>query len=224
MTRLLTSVSRLAFAGVLGAALTGQGATLAELKREGALRSRYRADTSVLVSEVAPEPRVAEFRRELRPVLAKACFGCHGPEEQEADLRLDQLNPDLFGGEDVDWWLEVLSVLTNGEMPPEDEGELSDEDRARVIEWLATELQAASSARRNGSKGTSFRRMARYEYRYAMQDLLGLPYDFAQDLPPDPTSEDGFQNSSELLHLDRGAVPCLLGVGAQGATGGDGGW
>ena len=36
---------------------------------------------------------------------------------------------------------------------------------------------------------------------YALQDILGLPYDFAKDLPPEANSEDGFQNSSELLHM-----------------------
>ncbi|MGK0202709.1 MAG: hypothetical protein ACI9S9_001781, partial [Planctomycetota bacterium] len=68
-------------------------------------------------------------------------------------------------------------------------------------EWLASEIQIASSARRATTKHSSFRRMTRYEYNYALQDLLGLPFDFAEDLPPDPTSEDGFKNSSEVLHV-----------------------
>ena len=43
--------------------------------------------------------------------------------------------------------------------------------------------------------------MTRYEYNYALQDLLGLPFDFAKDLPPESSSEDGFQNSSDILHM-----------------------
>ena len=34
--------------------------------------------------------------------------------------------------------------------------------------------------------------MTRYEYKYAMQDLLGLPHDFSRDLPPETSSEEGF--------------------------------
>ena len=30
---------------------------------------------------------------------------------------------------------------------------------------------------------------------------MGLQLDFAKDLPPDPVSEDGFQNSSEMLQM-----------------------
>lgn len=47
----------------------------------------------------------------------------------------------------------------------------------------------------------AFRRMTRYEYNYALHDLLGVEVDFANDLPPDPISEDGFENSSETLQI-----------------------
>lgn len=43
--------------------------------------------------------------------------------------------------------------------------------------------------------------MTRYEYNFALQDLLGLPYDFARDLPPETPSKDGFANSAELLQI-----------------------
>ena len=123
------------------------------------------------------------------------------PETQEGNIRIDTLDPDLLHGNDVNWWLEVVAVLSNGEMPPADEAELADEDRSKVIEWLSSEIQVASTVRRAEQGHSSFRRMTRYEYNYALQDLLGLPYDFAKDLPPESTSEDGFQNSSEMLHM-----------------------
>ena len=86
-------------------------------------------------------------------------------------------------------------------MPPADEAVLRDADRSRVVEWLSSEIQVASAVRRAEQGHSSFRRMTRYEYNHSLQDLLGLPYDFARDLPPEPTSEDGFQNSSEMLHM-----------------------
>ncbi|MCA8966734.1 MAG: DUF1592 domain-containing protein, partial [Planctomycetes bacterium] len=175
--------------------------SFAELKAQGAARSSYLRPEATRVVGAAPGPDLQTFRRDIEPILGKACYRCHGPDKQKGDVRIDTLDPDLFRGDDVDWWLDVLSVLTNGEMPPEDEGELADEDRSKVIEWLAAESHTASTVRRATREHSSFRRMARYEYDYALQDLLGLPYDFAEDLPPDPTSAEGFQNSSEVLHL-----------------------
>ena len=88
-------------------------------------------------------------------------------------------------------------------MPPPDEEdvELADADRAKVVDWISQELLVASQSRRSEQGHTSFRRLTRYETSYALQDLLGLPYDFARDLPPETESEDGFQNSSEMLQM-----------------------
>ncbi|MEO8166016.1 MAG: DUF1595 domain-containing protein, partial [Betaproteobacteria bacterium] len=186
---------------------TGQAAgdaslpTLEELKAAGTLRSSYLKHPLRLVGAETPKPQLAAFRKDVEPILKKACAACHGPETQEGNIRLDTLNPDLLHGDDVNWWLEVLAVLSKGEMPPADEAELADKDRSQVVEWLSSEIQVASTVRRAEQGHSSFRRMTRYETNYALQDLLGLPYDFAKDLPPESNSEDGFQNSSEMLHM-----------------------
>ncbi|MDA1016449.1 MAG: DUF1592 domain-containing protein [Planctomycetota bacterium] len=175
--------------------------TLDELKAAGALRSSYRNHQRRAVGTEAPQPRLAAFRKDVEPVLKRSCVKCHGPKTQEGNIRIDTLDPNLLHGDDVNWWLEVLAVLSNGEMPPEDAPKLADVDRGKVIEWLSSEIQVASTVRRAEQGHSSFRRMTRYEYNYSLQDLLGLPFDFAKDLPPEPASEDGFQNSSEMLHM-----------------------
>ena len=175
--------------------------TLEELKAAGALTSSYRNHEPRSPGTEAPQPQLVTFRQDVEPVLKRKCMRCHGPEEQEGNIRIDTLNPDLLQGDDVDWWIEVRAVLSNGEMPPADETELADEERSKIIDWLSSELQVASAVHRLERGHSSFRRMTRYEYNYALQDLLGLPYNFAKDLPPESASEDGFLNSSEMLHM-----------------------
>lgn len=186
---------------VQGTGRDSNSTTLDDLKAAGATRSSYRKHQQRPVVTDTPQPELAAFRKDIRPVLEHACVRCHGPETQEGRLRIDTLDPDLLHGSDVGWWLEVAAVLSNGEMPPADEANLSDEDRSKVIEWLSSEIQVASTVRRAEQGHSSFRRMTRYEYNYTLQDLLGLPFDFARDLPPEAASEDGFQNSSETLHM-----------------------
>ena len=120
-----------------------------------------------------------------------------------ANLGIDQFNPDLLAGPDVDRWRGIYKVLSNSEMPPEDATEyrLADADRGNIVNWLSEEVGKASMVRRNRSEHSSFRRMTQYEYSYALQDLLGLPYPNANSLPPESSSEDGFKNSADLLQM-----------------------
>ncbi len=175
--------------------------TFNELKVSGARQSSYRKRQRRSVVTGVPKPRLAAFRKGIQPLLKTTCIGCHGPKKQEGNIRIDNLDPDLLNGDDVDWWLEIAAVLTNGEMPPADAVPLSDKDRGRIIEWLSSEIQVASAVRRVKQGHSSFRRMTRYEYNFALQDLLQLPFNFAKDLPPEARSDDGFQNSSENLQM-----------------------
>ena len=179
-----------------------------ELKLQGKKHSKYLSQAPAPRADESQKlhPNVDEFKRTIQPILAQACVQCHGPENEEGNIRIDILDPDLVEGKDVEWWLEVQAVLSNGEMPPPQDGDpdapkLSDTDRSRIVEWLSNEIQVASKLRRESGQHSSFRRMTRYEYNYAMQDILGQPWDFAKDLPPEAHSEDGFQNSSEMLHM-----------------------
>lgn len=175
--------------------------TFAELKAQGVRESKYRQRLPMATKREAPKANLVDFEKTVQPILQRSCVQCHGDETREGNIRVDTLDPNLLQGKDVAWWLEVLAVLTKGEMPPPDESVMSDADRVTVISWLSRELQLASSVRRATGGHSSFRRLTRYEYNYALQDLLGLPYDFAKDLPPEPVSEDGFQNDAAMLHM-----------------------
>ena len=175
--------------------------TLNELKLSGAERSNYVTQSLPHGTTKAPKPNLADFRRFIQPILKSSCVDCHGPDTQEGNIRLDAFDPNLQRGADVKWWIEVLGVINNGEMPPADAEPLSSSDRSQLVQWLSTELQIASQVRRAEQGHSSFRRLTRYEYNYALQDLLGIPYNLAKDLPPEANTDDGFQNSSEMLHM-----------------------
>lgn len=175
--------------------------SLEETKRHGANRSKYLAPATRKNETQTPKADLQTFRDVIAPILEASCVDCHGSGNEEGNIRIDTLDPNLLQGEDVQWWVEVLAVLNNGEMPPPDQVDMDDDDRSTVVEWLSNEIQIASSVRRATGGHSSFRRLTRYETNHALQDLLGLPYEFAKDLPPEAHSDDGFQNSSEMLHM-----------------------
>ena len=142
-----------------------------------------------------------EYEQSIRPILEQSCFDCHSEGNVEGNFRADQLDPDLVGGNDIAWWLEIYSVISKGEMPPPESSELSDADRTKIVDWLSNAIQAAEKARNSSGHHSSFRRLTRYEYNYAMQDLLGAPWEFSGDLPAEASEEDGFENNADSLHM-----------------------
>ena len=174
-------------------------------KELGRLKSRFlqevKADSNA--TDALPTANLTDFQQLVAPLLNRSCLACHGPDKSEGRLRLDQLNPDLLTGPDVERWREVFNALSNSEMPPENEPKfaLADAERGNIADWLSGELNKASLIRRNSKMHSSFRRLTKYEYNYALQDLLGLPFAFANKLPPESKSEDGFKNSAELLQM-----------------------
>jgi len=189
--------------------LAGEGlskpVSLDSAKDQGRQKSKFLKETKVSdqTTEALPKANLAFFQKSVMPLLNKSCLNCHGPKKSEGRLRMDQLNPDLVNGPDFGRWREIYNALSKSEMPPEGEPAfaLADSDRATMVDWLGEELNKASIVRRNSKDHTSFRRLTKYEYDYALQDLLGLPYSLANKLPPESITEDGFKNSSELLQI-----------------------
>jgi mono/diheme cytochrome c family protein len=179
--------------------------TLQQANEVGRTKSRFlkEVDVEEKVTDAIPKANVANYQESVGAILNKNCLACHGPEKSEGRLRVDELNSDLLTGPDVERWREIYNVISNSEMPPDDEPDyaLADADRGKMVDWLSAELNKASLVRRNTQEHSSFRRLTKYEYNYALQDLLGLPYALANKLPPETVSEDGFKNSSELLQM-----------------------
>ena len=179
--------------------------TLEKAREEGRVKSRFLKESQVEQgnSQVIPQANLAPFRASIGPILKKNCLACHGPRKSSGRLRVDKLNPDLLTGPDVERWREIYNVIGNSEMPPADKPDyaLADADRGRIVNWLGAELKKAYILRRDSEERSSFRRLTRYEYNYALQDLLGLHYDLASRLPPEAVSEEGFKNRSEMLQM-----------------------
>ena len=152
-------------------------------------------------SGMAEEPKPVTFARDIKPVLKRLCVGCHGPRKQLGKLRLDTLDPDFVKGTGAETWHDVLNKLNLGEMPPKKAKQPTTAERRMLVGWVTRELQRAERAARSTGGRVVMRRLTRYEYNNTLRDLLGVQLDFAENLPPESVSADGFQNNGSVLGI-----------------------
>ncbi len=138
---------------------------------------------------------------EIRPILEKACFSCHGDTKQKSGLNLQQLAPPDNQGNGLKEWRHLNAVLINGDMPPSDAPvALTEAERERLITWI-------SGLRYHGPADpgrVSLRRLNRTEYANTVRDLLAVTFDPTEDFPTDEVG-NGFDNQADVL-----ALPPLL--------------
>src|SRR5215475_9199598 len=94
-----------------------------------------------------PGTRLVDYLRDIKPVLSKRCYACHGGLQQKAGLRLDTValmkkggdsGPAIEPGSSGDSL--IIDAVTGSDgwrMPPESEGSLlSSEDVVRLKAWI----------------------------------------------------------------------------------------
>ncbi|MDA7756720.1 DUF1592 domain-containing protein [Opitutales bacterium] len=142
------------------------------------------------------------YQAQVLPILEKHCIQCHGPEKQKGDLRFDTLSIDFLKDRAAaETWHDASDQIKLGEMPPEEENPLSEEERKLITEWIDSNLEKALRDIKGEQSEAVIRRLNRTEYQYTMEDLLGFKMDYVDGLARDPLSPDGFLNNGKVLGM-----------------------
>ena len=152
-----------------------------------------------LIVALMPVAGLAEsIDLQVRTFFKTYCVKCHGPGEQEADFRVDQLRVSKTVG-DAEYWQLVLDNLHLGEMPPEDEKQPEANEREAVTSWIEAELRRARRSLAGESGEVVLRRLNRTEYEYTIEDLFAIRGDYADGFPADATAESFDNNGAALM-------------------------
>lgn len=169
--------------------------------------------TGLFAADVAPE-----FERDVRPLLVRLCFDCHGATTPKGDFRLDNVNADVVNGRDAETWHDVLNRINLGEMPPPKSVQPSTDERRVLVDWLTSALRRAAEAKRFANGRVLMRRLTRYEYQNTMRDLLGVDLDYTVELPPEPMSGEGFLNNGATLEMAPAQFEAYLKAARRGLS------
>ncbi|MDQ8185292.1 DUF1592 domain-containing protein [Pelagicoccus sp. SDUM812002] len=144
-----------------------------------------------------------EFSDEVQPVLDIYCYDCHGYGSDKGGVVLDEFD-DAMELKDHGLWLRALKNLRSGLMPPSDELQPSEEERAEILDWIKAKVFEINPTNPDPGRQV-LRRLNRVEYRNTIKDLLDYDFDTSAEFPGDDTGH-GFDNLAEVLTIS----PMLL--------------
>lgn len=98
---------------------------------------------ALATGQAIPEPKHPHFEQDIYPLLAAACFDCHGADNQEQGLDLRTVSSMLQGGESGPVIERgnptaslLLSLIESGQMPPDNDQPLSAESIDQIRRWI----------------------------------------------------------------------------------------
>ena len=148
------------------------------------------------------------FKKGIFPVLQEYCIKCHGNKKEKSDINFEKLSLDFTDSRVLEIWHEVLQVVNTGEMPPEDEKQLSSEDLELFAGWLTDKIDREKKRLQKFGGKNVIRRLTDYEYINTMNDLLGISLRDVQ--LPQEASKEGLKNDASTLILSPSHLQAYL--------------
>jgi mono/diheme cytochrome c family protein len=139
--------------------------------------------TFACVQCLAAQPR-AVMPPEQAAFLKSHCLDCHHADKQKGKVRLDDIPFTIADIPTAERWQKVLNAINSGEMPPEEETQPSEDEKAAFLTHLSDAMVAARKELSDTGGVITMRRLNKREYLRTMQSLLGVTVD-AKDLPAD---------------------------------------
>ena len=149
------------------------------------------------------------FDNGIKPFFQQNCIKCHGEGEKikgKLDLRTYSDHAELL--KDADRIEDIISVIEEGEMPPEEEPEIDEKTRANILEGLKKTLAEAIKSSQPSSQ-TPIRRMNRFQYANAVKDLLKLKVEVY------PLPERMMRDRSNYFKPETGKIPSKITVSSR---------
>lgn len=158
-------------------------------------------------------PKSAVLPQSLQTFFRDNCVRCHGPDEQNAKIRVDRIATTIGDEAIAQQWQDILDVLNLGQMPPEDEPQPSKQELQDTLETLTATLRDARERLTDTGGAIVIRRLNKREYRNTIRDLFGIDLDV--EMLPEDGSLDGFDTPGQAHSLSSLHIERYLSVGRK---------
>lgn len=122
--------------------------------------------------EAPKRPADLRYEKDIQPLLAKYCTGCHGGDKPKADLNLDAFRNEAQVLKSRRTWKKVHDLLHSDEMPPREKPQPTSAEREQITEWVQGILARPAIGGSRDPGPVVIRRLNRTEYNNTVFDLF----------------------------------------------------
>jgi hypothetical protein len=155
---------------------------------------------SATAKSATAKSATGEFVTEVVPFLREHCFSCHGKVDPQGDLSLESYETSSNVQTDFEVWENVLRMLVERQMPPENKPRPEEKRLQRIVKVLHGELAKFDCGDSPRPGRVTIRRLNRAEYNNTIRDLTGVKFRPADDFPSDDVG-NGFDNIGDVLSM-----------------------
>ena len=150
----------------------------------------------VLLCQLVPGITSAGVPASVRNTLTESCLDCHQGSDAEAGLNLSELPEELSDSEVLRRWVRIFDRVRDGEMPPQDYGELDRQVADTFVRDAGDWIRAAQQQEHRQLGRVRMRRLTKQQLERTLHDLLAIDVPLAT-LIPDEQRTDGFTGIAE---------------------------
>lgn len=155
---------------------------------------------SLTAAASAQQQPPQSYEKDIKPLLEKYCYDCHGDGAKKGDVVLDADASEAAIVKNRKLWTGVMFHVEQWTMPPPDKkNQPAKAERESLVHWLDNLLNPVDPANPDPGRVT-IRRLNRVEYNNTVRDLLGVTTQPANEFPEDDTGY-GFDNIGDVLAL-----------------------
>lgn len=153
----------------------------------------------------------AAFASRVGPLVARYCHECHAGDAVEGDVDLASFVTAADMRKQIKVWQRVAEVVGDGQMPPPDAEQPTEEERRVLGDSLRDFLTAEARAHAGDPGRVVLRRLNNAEYTHTIRDLTGVEsLDPAREFPADGGAGEGFTNTGQSLVMSPGLATKYL--------------
>ncbi|MDD7986184.1 DUF1592 domain-containing protein [Lentisphaera marina] len=155
-----------------------------------------------LKPEPVGPPVITGVDEKVKPFLTQYCLDCHNNSKDKGEINLELLNGFHTNADTLEMWHDIYDQIKEGEMPPEEENQPSDQERKNIMAWIQAQMIAGKEDMKKATY-THLRRLNNDEYNRTIGDLLKIDtslLNLSRNFPTDERKEN-FKNNGEALQV-----------------------